>query len=131
MSYATQASRYREMEVASATPGQLVVIVYDHLLVCLRRARMAMEAGNLEQRIEYLDKGRTVLSELLITLDQAKGGAIAANLSGLYAWILRELIDIGMRPDVQRLDKVIGIVGELRDAFAAIADAAGKPQGVT
>jgi flagellin-specific chaperone FliS len=52
-------------------------------------------------------------------------------LSSLYSWILAELLDIGMRPEVHRLDKVIGIAGELRDAFAQIADAAGKPQPVT
>ena len=131
MTYAQQSTRYREMEILSASPGQLVVILYDHLLASLRRARLAIEGNNVEQRVAYLDKSRAAVTELLVTLDQAKGGAIATNLSSLYSWILSELLDIGMRPDVHRLDKVIGIAGELRDAFAQIADAAARPQPVT
>ena len=130
MTYAQQSTRYREMEVLSASPGQLVVILYDHLLASLRRARLAIEGNNVEQRVAYLDKSRAAVTELLVTLDEAKGGAIATNLRSLYSWILSELLDIGMRPDVHRLDKVIAIAGELRDAFAQIADAAAKPQPV-
>ncbi len=130
MTYAQQSTRYREMEVLSASPGQLVVILYDHLLASLRRARLAIEGNNIEQRVTYLDKSRAAVTELLVTLDQAKGGAIATNLRSLYVWILSELLDIGVRPDVHRLDRVIGIAGELRDAFAQIADAAAMPQPV-
>src|SRR5918911_4121053 len=131
MNYAQQSTRYREMEVLSASPGQLVVILYDHLIASLRRARLGIEDNNVEQRVAYLDKSRAAVTELLVTLDEAKGGAIATNLRSLYSWILTELLDIGMRPDVHRLDKVIAIAGELRDAFSQITDAAAKPQPVT
>ena len=130
MTYAQQSTRYREMEVLSASPGQLVVILYDHLLASLRRARLAIEGNNIEQRVLYLDKSRAAVTELLVTLDQAKGGAIATNLRSLYVWILSELLDIGARPDVHRLERVIGIAGELRDAFAQVAEVAPKPQSV-
>ena len=123
MSYgsARQATRYREMEIMSAAPGQLVVILYDHLLVTLRRARMAIEAGDVEARGELLEKARAVVTELLVTLDHDRGGDIARNLSGLYSFILSELVQAGARPSAERLDRVTVMVGELRDAFAQIA----------
>ena len=123
MSYgsARQATRYREMEIMSAAPGQLVVILYDHLLVTLRRARMAIEAGDVEARGELLEKSRAVVTELLVTLDRERGGDIARNLSGLYSFILSELVQAGVRPSAERLDRVTVMVGELRDAFAQIA----------
>ena len=40
--FAKQAARYREAEVLSASPAQLVVIVYEHLLINLRRARVQL-----------------------------------------------------------------------------------------
>ncbi len=123
MSYgnARQATRYREMEIMSAAPGQLVVILYDHLLVTLRRARMAVEAGDVEARGELLEKSRAVVTELLATLDHQRGGDVARNLSGLYTFILGELLQAGVRPSVERLDRVTHMVGELREAFAQIA----------
>lgn len=120
-SYAKQATRYREMEVLSATPGQLVVLLYDHLLVTLRRARVATDAGDATLRCDLIDKSRNVVTELLVTLDTDKGGDVARNLSGLYTFLLSELVTLGVKPDVQRLDRLSAIVGELREAFAQIA----------
>ena len=120
MSYARQASRYRETEVLTATPGQLVVLLYDHLLVSLRRASVAMAGNDLELQGESLEKSRNVLTELLVTLDREKGGEVASNLAALYSFLLGELVQIGVRPDVARLDRVTRMIAELRDAFAQV-----------
>jgi flagellar protein FliS len=121
MSYSRQASRYRETEVLTATPGQLVVLLYDHLLLSLRRARAAMEAGEAAAQSECLDKARNVLTELLVTLDRERGGEVAINLAALYSFLLGELVQVGLRADVARLDRVAHMIGELRDAFALVA----------
>lgn len=121
VSYASQASQYQEVAVRSASPGQLVVMVYDHLLLNLRRARLAVEQGNAELRATALDRARAALGELLATLDMERGGEIAGQLNGVYAFLLGELTDFARRPSVARLDRVIGMVDELRSAFAAVA----------
>jgi flagellar secretion chaperone FliS len=121
VSYATHAAQYQEVAVRSASPGQLVVMVYDHLLLHLRRTRLAMEQGNPDLRIASLDRARAALGELLASLDLERGGEIAKQLSGLYAFLLAELAELGLRPSVERLDRAIGMAGELREAFAAIA----------
>lgn len=119
---AATASRYQELEVLSASPQQLVVIVYDHLLACLKRARIAIAQEQPETRIAQLGRAKDAIAELLATLDHAKGGEIARTLSGLYAFFLTELGEIGMHPDAARLTRVIELVEELRDAWAQIAE---------
>ena len=123
MSYATHAAQYQEVAVRSAAPGQLVVMVYDHLLVHLRRARLAVEQGNVELRVASFDRARAALGELLATLDHERGGEMARQLSGVYAFLLGELTDLGRQPAVARLDRVTRMAEELRDAFATIAGA--------
>jgi flagellar secretion chaperone FliS len=118
MSYGKQAARYRETEVLTATPGQLVVLLFDHLLASLRRARLAMVNGDFELQGEHLEKSRNVLTELLVTLDRERGGEIALNLSALYSFLLGELVQVGVRADDARLDRVTRMVDELRGAFA-------------
>lgn len=120
MSYATHAAQYQEVAVRSASPGQLVVMLYDHLLVSLRRTRLAIEHPDVERRGAALDRARTALSELLVTLDHERGGEVAQQLSGVYTFLLGELVDAGVRPDLARLDRVLAIVADLRDAFATI-----------
>jgi flagellar protein FliS len=121
MSYSKQAARYRETEVLTAAPGQLVVILYDHLLLSLRRARVAMDARDTEAQGVSLEKGREVLTELLVTLDRERGGEVASNLAALYSFLLGELVQVGIRRDTARLDRVTHMIGELRDAFAQLS----------
>jgi flagellar secretion chaperone FliS len=123
VSYATHAAQYQEVAVRSASPAQLVVMVYDHLLLNLRRTRLATEQGNVELRLASLDRARTALGELLAGLDHERGGEIAGQLSGLYAFFIAELVEVGTRPNVARLDRVIAMVADLRESFAAIAAA--------
>ena len=129
MTYSRQASRYRETEVLTATPGQLVVLLYDHMLLSLRRARTAMETRDLEASSEQLEKSRNVLTELLVTLDRERGGEVAANLGALYSFLLGELVQVGVRNDLRRLDRVAHMIGELRDAFAQASTTPVAPAG--
>ena len=102
MSYASAAVAYREREVLAAPPGRLVVIVFDHLLVNLRRARFAMDANNIELRAESVAKAREAVMELLVTTDVDRGGAVAKNLRSIYVYLVRELITLGRRNDTSQ-----------------------------
>lgn len=118
--YAT-ASAYRETEVLSAPPGRLVVITFDGLLASMARARVGIAMSNHEVLQASIDKSRGLLCQLLVTLDRERGGDIAARLFSLYLFVLGELLELSMRPDLDRLDRNISLIRELRDAFNQIA----------
>jgi len=118
--YASQASRYRDAELLSASPGQLVVMLYDKMLQTLRRARVACTSGQIEERCELLMKATDMITELRITLDHEQGGAISTQLDALYAFMLGEVAAANRHQDPARIDVVIRIAGELRDAFATV-----------
>jgi flagellar protein FliS len=117
----SQANVYREREVLTASPEKLIVIVFDHVLVNLRRARVAIEAGNIERRAQALGKAREGVMELMVSIDVERGGEVANNLRALYSFVVREILEIGRTRDKARLDAVVNVVGNLRDAFATIA----------
>ncbi len=128
MSYASQSTSYREMEFHAASPERLVVIVFEQLVVNLERARIVMERKDLkdtkdiELRVASLRRARSLVSELLATLDFEKGGRIAVQLADLYQYMLYELVDIGHRGDVVTLKKLVKIASSLRDGFAGAAE---------
>ncbi len=121
MSYASQSSSYREMEIQSASPERLVVIVFEQLVVNLERARIAMERKDIELRVTSLRRARGLVGELLATLDFEKGGALANQLADLYQFMLYELVDIGQRGDVTTMRKLVNIATALRDGFSSAA----------
>lgn len=119
--FAKQAARYREAEVLSASPAQLVVIVYEHLLINLRRARLQLADTEATARSDSLDRARAALTELLVTLDHQKGGDLAARLASIYTFMLGELSIMGVKPSAERIDAIICLAGELHEAFAQVA----------
>ena len=120
MSY-SQANVYREREVLTASPEKLVVITFDHILVNLRRARLAIEAGNIELRAQSIGKAREGVMELWMSIDLERGGDVAANLHALYSFVVRELLDVGRTRELAKLDSVVKVISNLREAFATIA----------
>jgi flagellar protein FliS len=77
MSYSNQAAAYRARQVETASPTQLVVLVYGAALSNLLSARRAVETGNVEARVTSVGKARDAIMELLVTLNTDEGGEIA------------------------------------------------------
>jgi flagellar protein FliS len=110
------------MEILSASPERLVVIVFEQLVVNLERARIAMERNDLELRVVALRRARGLVSELLGTLDFERGGTIAPQLSDLYQFMLSELVDVGIRGDLRTMKKLVSIATHLRDGFIGASE---------
>ena len=82
---------------------------------------MAIEAGNIELRVQSMSKAREGVMELLMSTDAERGGEMTVRLRALYAFALREFLAIGRTRDVKQLENVTAIFGNLREAFATIA----------
>jgi flagellar protein FliS len=122
MSFSKQSTSYREMEIYSASPERLVVIVFEQLVVNLERARIAMERDDLALQVLSLGRARGLLYELLNTLDEDSGVPLAVQLADLYQFMLVELVDVGPRGDITTLRKLIGMATSLRDGFVGAAE---------
>ena len=118
MNYPSRAAQYREVQVMSASPARLTVLLFEHLEVVMRRAQTAIRSDHVEQRVANLSRAREIVTELLGTLDIDRGGQIAIDLSMLYGFLQAELVDVGMRRDVVRLGRLIGIVTTIGSGFA-------------
>jgi flagellar protein FliS len=122
MSYSHAATAYRTREIQTATPGRLVVLVFDHVIAQLTRAALADKAGKIEERVLAVSKARAGIFELVATLDLERGGEVAANLKSLYSFFLLELQEFSTSRDIARLNRVVKMVGDLRDGFASISN---------
>ncbi len=128
MSYGST-DRYREMEVQAMSPAKRLVLLYAHLLVALKQARMHLVAGEIEARCEKLIRAEEIVHELSYSLDREAGGDFAERLAGLYAWMLGQFAAIHAKPDVAKLDAVTAIVTELHGAWEQAAAQLVEPVG--
>lgn len=119
---------YQQNAVLTATPGKLVVMLYDGAGRFLRQAAAAMRDGELPRCHTALQRAQAIITELLVTLDHERGGEIASSLQGLYLFCNRHLIEARTERDAEKIDTVVELLGELRDAWSQIeASGAGAP----
>jgi flagellar secretion chaperone FliS len=111
---------YQQNAVMTAPPGRLVVMLYDGAGRFLSRASLAMRSGEVARTNEALQRAEAIIDELLVTLNFEEGGEIAASLRDLYLFCRRYLNEARVEKDHEKIDAVVGLLAELRDAFAQI-----------
>ncbi len=112
--------RYLADSVNTASPGKLLVMLYDRLVMDLIQGEEAIRAGDRERSAERLTHAQEILLELRTTLDlDAWTGA--AGLANLYGFLLTELIGANVGRDADRVAACRGLVEPLRDAWREAA----------
>jgi flagellar protein FliS len=123
MSYGSaNVAKYREVEVLSLSPARRLVLLYTHLLSCLRQGHAAILTPQPKERVAKLLKAHAILEELRYTLNHEEGGQIADSLASLYEFFMEEVLRASREPDAERLARVVANIAELHDAFSQAAE---------
>ncbi len=122
---------YQRMQVDTASPVKLVVMLYDGAIRFLRQGQDAMQRGDREKQNHFLIRAQNIISELASSLDLEAGGEIAGNLMALYQFMHEQLVLANIEDDVQKVQKVREMLESLREAWAqvesAVREAATQP----
>ena len=117
MSYQDERGRYLETQVISSSPEQLVPLLYQHLLVNLRKAGEQIEVGDKEGKAESLQKAAAIVFELMGSLDMEKGGEIAMRLASLYTYFSRRISEAGRTLNLEIIGELMELVGSLHESW--------------
>lgn len=116
------ARTYRANAVLTASPGQLVLMLYDGALRALALAQVAFASADEPRRIEtihqQLMKAQNILHELQDGLNLEAGGDVARTLQQLYDYHGRRLFEANLRKQAEPVIEVERLLRELRDAWA-------------
>jgi flagellar secretion chaperone FliS len=112
---------YRQSAVLSASPGELVVMLYDAARRFLRQASIAMNEGEVERAHNALRRAELIVAQLDGTLDPEQG-QISERLHSIYQFCLVHLTRGRMGQDTRMLEEVSNLLGELREAWTEVAE---------
>jgi len=116
---------YRRGTVLAATPGELVVLLYDGARRFLRQAAIAMREGEVEQAHNTLRRGERIIGHLDGTLDFQQG-ELPQRLHTIYVFCQSHLNAARMSQDPTKVEEVSELLGELREAWSqAVAEVEG------
>ncbi len=118
--------KYHELNVTTATPMQLILMLYDECIKALDKAEtgFAIE-DNPTLRNETIGNNilhaQDIITELAVSLDMEKGGEIAINLQRLYDFMVNHLSVANVKKEHKPLQEVRSMMADLREAWREVA----------
>jgi flagellar protein FliS len=112
---------YRSVSVDTASPGKLILMLFDGALRFLSAANEGFELQTQRERNEVvhnnLIKVQDIIHELQRSLNIRQGGEFAVNMFKLYDFMNDKLMEANMRKEPQNIAIVVDLLGQIRDAW--------------
>ncbi|MGM0607899.1 MAG: flagellar export chaperone FliS [Candidatus Muiribacteriota bacterium] len=122
LNFKRNAQSYRKNQIATASEGQLILMLYDGALRFLSQASSAVEEKDTEKSHNLITKSRKIVLELMFSLDMDKGGEISQNLYNLYFFINKQLIQANLKKDKDIINECYQLLKELRDTWKQVIE---------
>ncbi len=113
---------YRAVATQTATPGQLILMLYEGAIRFLEQARAGFHH---EDPLEFnqtinnnIQRAQAIIHELNETLNMDAGGQLARTMRSLYDYMDRRLHECNQQKTEPGLMDVLDRLGQLRDAWA-------------
>lgn len=115
--HAQQYQSYKQTEIETASPGKLLLLLYDSAINRLKRARERMKERDREEAHQLLVKVQEIVVELMLALDWNAGSDLAPRLHALYDFMYRRLVDANVQQDPEIVDEVLQLLGTLQEGW--------------
>ena len=122
----TYAQQYQQNQILSASPEQILVMLYDGAIRFTRQAMLGIENNDRVQKLEGISRAMAIITEFANTLDHSIGGEISANLDALYAFMNNELSKANLKDDIEKLKVVENLLVDLRGTWVEAIEIAAK-----
>ncbi len=121
-----QRNKYLETAVQTATPAQLLIMLYDGAIRFCRMAIESIRQNNYEEANRNLTKAQDIILEFAVTLD--KNSPVADGLLKLYDYFVFRLIEANTKKMVEPVEEVLNYLVDLRQTWIQAAKLANMPE---
>lgn len=111
--------RYRQQGVMTASPMELIVMLYDGCIRQLRVAVLAVKDGNEALSSEALVKAQAIVQELSLSLDRSY--ELSSELSRIYEFVEETIYQAIQQKDLKDIPAVTDIMVELHETWNEVA----------
>lgn len=109
--------QYRQTQVRTAPPEQLVLMLYDGAIRFGLQSIESMKVNDTVGSHSNLIKVQNILNELMLSLN-SDAGEITDQLRLLYDYMQRRAVEANLKKDVAIVEEVLQFLRELRSTWA-------------
>ena len=121
-SYDKVAKSYKASSVQTASPGRLVLMLFDGYLRFTAAATKSWDEPDLIKKNEGINnnliRAQNIVTELQSSLDLTVPGDLPGTLYRLYDYVLTNLQQANINKDVQKIVEADKVIAELREAWS-------------
>tara|TARA_B100001093_G_scaffold320979_1_gene306304 strand:- start:120 stop:560 length:441 start_codon:yes stop_codon:yes gene_type:complete len=122
MQYDKIAKSYKAQSVQTASPGKLVLMLFDGYLRFTTAARGGFDEEDLTKKNEIINnnliRAQNIVTELQSSLDMSVPGDLPGTLYRLYDYVLHQLQQSNLQKKQEPIDEADKVISELREAWA-------------
>ncbi len=119
-----EATAYRQTELQTASPVEVVIMLYDTLVRDLNQVIAAVRIQDVEERVRQSNHAFSVLQQLDLMLDHENGGDTAKELARVYSYVRARVIESQIKLDTAILERQIEFILQVREAWQSSVNAA-------
>ncbi|MDQ6422498.1 flagellar export chaperone FliS [Paenibacillus sp. LHD-117] len=122
-----QRNKYLETTVQTASPAQLLIMLYDGAIRFCRQGIEAIKSNQNAEANTNLLKTQNIVSEFIITLDRKS--PMADELLSLYEYFNSRLIEANLKKSVEPAQEVLDYLIELKETWIQAAKQSNQQAG--
>lgn len=111
-------SAYQQNAVATATPGEITLMLYNGCIKFISQASKAMEESNIQEKNTNIQKAQKIITELMITLN--KDFEVSKKFEVMYEYMNHRLVEANIKNDQSILKEVENYAIEFRDTWKQV-----------
>ncbi len=113
-----RANMYLRNAVMTASPAELVLMLYDGAIRFCNMAIMAMEKKDVEGAHNNIRKAENIITELRGSLDRKY--PVWEDFERVYEYIYRRLVEANMQKDPEIVEDALKYIREMRDTWKEV-----------
>jgi flagellar protein FliS len=111
------AKNYKQTAIKTASPEQILLMMYEAAIKSAKLAKQAMEKGQLAEKGKQIAKVHDIVNELNSTLDHQRAADVAAQLASLYEFCVSQLLKANIQNDLAAMDSVVKVLTTLYEGW--------------
>ena len=125
MNDSARTGAYKQVQIKTASPGKLILLLYQGAIGNLKKARDLLEKKDFGGKGDCLIKAQDIVMELNMALDMG-AGEVSSSLRRLYLYVYKRLIDANLEMDKDAIQESLGILEDLYGAWEVAVQTAEK-----
>lgn len=109
---------YANNKITTASPADLVLMLYEGAIKFCNIAIVAIENREIEKAHKNIMKVQLIIQEFQITLDHRY--ATAKDFDEVYAYLLQRLQQANIKKDKEIMEEVLGHLRTMRDTWKEV-----------